>query len=144
MKCYKHPKIDAVGVCSECGKGICEKCAVEIGGKLYCKSDADRVFGTPMAQAAPVVTKAPQTSASVERNSVLGQSSLAWILCIAGLFILPPICFGLGAILGYSALTKATDNLNIFSTRDVVVCGIGAFANVILFFWWAIRLVGLL
>jgi len=41
------------------------------------------------------------------------------------------------------ALTKATDNLDVFSKRDVAVCGIGALANVILFFWWAIQLVGL-
>jgi apolipoprotein N-acyltransferase len=78
------------------------------------------------------------------RNSVLGQSSLAWTLGIVGLFIFPPVCWGLGAILGYSALTKATDNLDVFSKRDVAVCGIGTLANVILFFWWAIQLVGLL
>jgi hypothetical protein len=149
MKCYKHPKIDAVGVCHECGEGICKKCAVKIGGKLYCKDDADKVFGaqkaTPAAttvQAAPA--KASQKSASAMRNSVLGQSSLAWTLGIVGLFIFPPICWGLGAILGYMALTKATDNLDVFSKRDVIVCGIGALANVILFFWWAIQLVDLL
>ncbi|MFZ3077954.1 MAG: hypothetical protein WA139_05835 [Candidatus Aenigmatarchaeota archaeon] len=144
MKCYKHPKIDAVGVCHECGEGICKKCAVKIGGKLYCKSDADKVFGTPKAQAATAAAKTPQKSASAERNGVLGQSSLAWISCIAGLFILPPIFFGLGAILGYSALTKATDNLDVFSKRDVAICGIGALLNVIGFFLWAIQLVDLL
>lgn len=144
MKCYKHPKTSAVGVCHECGKGVCKKCSVEIGGKLYCRTDADKTFGTPKAQVqtAPAVTKAPQKS-SADRNKVLGQSSFAWMLCIAGLFIFPPICWGLGAILGYIALTKATDNLNIFSKRDVAVCGIGAILNIILFFWWAIQLVGL-
>jgi len=150
MKCYKHPKIDAIGVCHECGEGICKKCAVKIGGKLYCKDDADKVFGAPkaQAQAAPAVQAAPakasQKPASAMRNSVLGQSSLAWTLGIVGLFIFPPVCWGLGAILAYSALTKATDNPDVFSKRDVAVCGIGALANVILFFWWAIQLVGLL
>ena len=38
--------MDAVGVCSECGQGVCDVCAVRIGGKLYCKADADRVFGS--------------------------------------------------------------------------------------------------
>jgi hypothetical protein len=46
MKCYVHHDVDAVGVCSECGQGVCDVCAVRIGGKLYCKDDADRVFGS--------------------------------------------------------------------------------------------------
>jgi hypothetical protein len=148
MKCYKHPKIDAIGVCHECGEGICKKCAVKIGGKLYCKDDADKVFGAPKAQAAPAVqaapTKASQKSNPAMRNSVLGQSSAAWFLAIIGLFMFPPICWGLGLILGYIAVSKASDNLDVFSKRDVIVCGIGAIANLILFFWWAIQFVGLL
>lgn len=46
LKCYVHHDSDAVGVCSECGQGVCDVCAVRIGGKLYCKEDADRVFGS--------------------------------------------------------------------------------------------------
>ena len=46
MKCYVHHDVDAVGVCSECGQGVCDACAVRIGGKLYCKADADRVFSS--------------------------------------------------------------------------------------------------
>ena len=38
VKCYAHPEKEAVGVCRECGKGICEACAVEVGDKLYCKA----------------------------------------------------------------------------------------------------------
>jgi len=154
MKCFKHPKLDAVGVCKECGEGICTKCAVEIGKKLYCKDDADKVFGEKKAQAAPAVTtvtvtpavtKAPQKNASAMKNSVLGQSSAAWILCIIGLVgAFPPICFGLGLILGYSALTKATDNLDVFSQRDVIVCGIGALANLALLGVWAFQMVDLI
>jgi len=144
MKCYKHPKVNAVGVCRECGEGICKKCSVEIGGKIYCKSDADKVFGTPKAQAAPTATSAPQKPSPAMRNGVLGTSSFAWMLAIAGLFIFPPVCWGLGAILGYSALTKATNNLNVFSKRDVAVCGIGALLNTIGFFWWAINLVDII
>jgi hypothetical protein len=44
MKCYVHRDVDAIGVCSECGQGVCDSCAVRIGGKLYCKTDADSVF----------------------------------------------------------------------------------------------------
>jgi hypothetical protein len=148
MKCYKHPKVDAIGVCHECGEGICSKCAVKIAGKLYCKDDADKVFGAQKAQAAPAVSAAQaapnKASQKSMRNSVLGQSSVAWFLAIIGLFMFPPICFGIGAILGYSAVSKATDNLDVFSKRDVAVCGIGAMANVLLFGWWAIGMVDIL
>jgi len=45
MKCYLHQSVDAVGICSECGQGICDSCAVKIRGRMYCKQDADKVFG---------------------------------------------------------------------------------------------------
>lgn len=37
MKCYTHTEIDAVGSCSNCGKMICDQCAVEVQGKLKCR-----------------------------------------------------------------------------------------------------------
>ena len=145
MKCYKHPKLDAVGVCKECGEGICQKCSVEIGKKLYCKDDADKVFGAQKATTTvTTVTTAPQKNASAMKSSVLGQSSLAWTLAIVGLFIFPPVCWGLGLILAYSALTKATDNLDVFSKRDVAVCGIGALINLALLGMWAFQMVDII
>jgi len=149
MKCYKHPKIDAVGVCKECGEGICNKCSVEIGKKLYCKDDADKVFGAQKAQTqtVTVVQAAPATNkaaASAMKKSVLGQSSIAWTLAIVGLFIVPPVCWGVGLILGYMALSKASDNLDVFSKRDVIVCGIGALINLALLGWWAMGMVDLI
>jgi hypothetical protein len=44
MKCSLHPDIDAIGVCCNCGKGLCSQCKVELAGKLYCQSCADEVF----------------------------------------------------------------------------------------------------
>ena len=37
MRCFKHLKSDAVGICSSCHKGVCSKCAVRKGGKIYCR-----------------------------------------------------------------------------------------------------------
>lgn len=45
MKCFVHQSTDAIGVCSTCGRGLCNACVVKIGGKFYCKDDADRAFG---------------------------------------------------------------------------------------------------
>jgi len=43
VKCYAHPEKEAVGVCRECGKGICEACAVEVSGRLYCRACIGKV-----------------------------------------------------------------------------------------------------
>ena len=40
MKCYNHPDREAVGVCVGCGKAVCQECAVEVDGKIYCKDCA--------------------------------------------------------------------------------------------------------
>ncbi|MBU4189689.1 MAG: hypothetical protein KJ886_01655 [Candidatus Thermoplasmatota archaeon] len=31
MKCFYNPTRDAVGVCKNCGKGLCAECAVDVG-----------------------------------------------------------------------------------------------------------------
>jgi hypothetical protein len=43
LKCYVHPNLDAVGVCSVCGRGVCKSCAHFVGGKLYCKEDIEKL-----------------------------------------------------------------------------------------------------
>lgn len=37
MKCFSHARVDAVGVCKNCGKGLCKKCAVDLTDGLACK-----------------------------------------------------------------------------------------------------------
>jgi hypothetical protein len=37
VQCYNHPESGAVAACASCGKGVCETCAVEVGGRVYCK-----------------------------------------------------------------------------------------------------------
>lgn len=37
MKCYVHPQADSIGVCTECGRAICNECAVEVRGRLLCR-----------------------------------------------------------------------------------------------------------
>jgi hypothetical protein len=44
MKCSNHQEVDAIGVCSSCGKGLCPQCKLELGGKLYCQTCADKAF----------------------------------------------------------------------------------------------------
>lgn len=43
MRCYLHHQKEAVGICSVCGKGVCEDCAVSVSGVIYCRKDADEI-----------------------------------------------------------------------------------------------------
>ncbi len=38
MKCYVHPDTDAVATCTECGKGICSECAIDVAGSIVCRN----------------------------------------------------------------------------------------------------------
>lgn len=38
MKCYNHAEVEAIGSCSNCGRGICNDCTIEVGDKLKCRN----------------------------------------------------------------------------------------------------------
>ena len=44
MKCAYHSQKEAIGVCSNCGRGLCSTCKLELGGRLYCQSCANEAF----------------------------------------------------------------------------------------------------
>ncbi len=46
MKCFNHEKIDAVGVCRSCGRGLCRDCIAEVGLSCSCKGECEEVVAT--------------------------------------------------------------------------------------------------
>lgn len=36
MRCYYHTGSEAVGICKNCSKGLCQECAVDVGNGLAC------------------------------------------------------------------------------------------------------------
>jgi TM2 domain-containing membrane protein YozV len=44
MKCQRHSNDDAVGVCVECGSGVCHHCQVTVQGKIYCRVCVESVL----------------------------------------------------------------------------------------------------
>ena len=36
MKCFLHNQCDAVGICQNCGKGLCTECVIDLGSGLAC------------------------------------------------------------------------------------------------------------
>jgi hypothetical protein len=58
MKCFYHPSVDAVGVCKNCGKGLCAESAVDVGEGLACGGACEarvREFNTKLAGSKPVM-----------------------------------------------------------------------------------------
>lgn len=43
LRCEAHQDKDAVGFCAECGRGICEECAVEFKNMQYCTECANKI-----------------------------------------------------------------------------------------------------
>ncbi len=41
MKCFRHPGIDALGMCKACFKGLCAMCAVDVGNGIACKNSCE-------------------------------------------------------------------------------------------------------
>lgn len=37
MKCHYHPEVDAVATCMDCGRAICQSCAVNVAGRPLCR-----------------------------------------------------------------------------------------------------------
>jgi hypothetical protein len=57
MKCFYHPKKDAVGMCSNCNKGVCTDCAREIDGMVYCKTCSQAIKKEATPEIFPEVIK---------------------------------------------------------------------------------------
>jgi len=36
MKCFNHPDTDAVGICKNCNKGLCQDCLTEVENGIAC------------------------------------------------------------------------------------------------------------
>lgn len=43
MKCTQHPKKEVIGVCVECGRGVCTDCIIKSQDKTYCKECANKL-----------------------------------------------------------------------------------------------------
>lgn len=85
MKCDKHPKKDAITVCSVCGSGLCKDCDNVYRNKHYCEDCRKNAV------------KNTNMEISAEKESLQSQVSalnvLSWIL---GFIILILICIAIG------------------------------------------------
>lgn len=48
MKCNLHHEVEAVGTCTQCGKGLCPECMLTVNGKTTCKECAIKMAEQPV------------------------------------------------------------------------------------------------
>ena len=46
MNCFYHHQLNAVGTCKYCHKGLCEKCAADLGIGLACLNKCENLVKT--------------------------------------------------------------------------------------------------
>lgn len=77
MRCFVHQNTEAVGVCSVCGRGVCNACLVRLRGRFYCKEDAEKAFLTRLeTKLDPKQEKSPAVVAGSIVAYLLGTSAL--------------------------------------------------------------------
>jgi len=52
LKCFYHPKYDAIAGCIRCGRFICKKCEAIVEGKVYCRPCVDDMSTSETTQEA--------------------------------------------------------------------------------------------
>jgi hypothetical protein len=58
MKCATHVDVDASGFCRNCGKPLCQTCARDVRGALYCED----CLVTALSGIAPATTQPPRSN----------------------------------------------------------------------------------
>ncbi len=104
MNCHNHPEVPATGVCAQCGKGICQACTVNLGGRYYCVECSKNPI-QPMAQPA-------QPQAGYQQYQPYGYyvpPKTSNGLCIAGMILgilslITSWCYGGGFLFGLAGL----------------------------------------
>lgn len=81
MRCFNHPKSEAIGICSSCNKGVCQRCAVEKDGKVYCRdcisrqeSQSTKCYNHPRSEAVGVCSSCKRpicTECAIEKDGRL-------------------------------------------------------------------------
>lgn len=94
MKCYQHIDVDAVGVCTQCGKAGCRECLEEIAGALLCKGcmAVQLRHSLSAKEAGGKVTGVPNQT---EIESARSRIRWSWIVTAIFMVIIFPVYLGM-------------------------------------------------
>jgi len=76
MKCFYHPVIEAISVCTKCGKWLCADCVINTGGGTVCKNGC-----TPGGE------KSWQNLSKQKKNTIVGGYAVCVIIGLVFLTI---------------------------------------------------------
>ena len=66
MSCYKHPNMNAVAKCANCGRDICAICTTRVGDAVVCRDCAEELRSRP---APPEAEPASEAGAPLEPSA---------------------------------------------------------------------------
>lgn len=115
MKCFYHQQSDAVGICRNCSKGLCQECVVDVRNGIACKNRCENAVIAMNELIDRNKASYQKTSESYVRNAII-YGLLAFLFLVLGLieintpliyFMFPAaIIFFLGAGFCYSTGKK--------------------------------------
>ncbi len=99
MNCYYHPREPAVALCKYCQKGLCRKCAVDLGSGMSCPGHTAQV-----QELDEVFTSSRRTN----QGAGLLFKRFAWVFVFLGLAMIASVFFlgPFGYLLGFAGLAS--------------------------------------
>jgi hypothetical protein len=120
MKCYYHTSTDAVAICKNCSRGVCQECAVDVVNGIACKDKCESEVKAVNQMISRGKTAYQKTSAAYSRNAIVYLMLGALFVAVGGVevrtraflgwfLILGGAVFLIGSILNYSTGKKFTE-----------------------------------
>lgn len=125
MKCFNHPKEDAIAVCKSCGKGVCKECAVILAGDSYCKTCVETGRVKVPAIQVPTPARGVPTPLGIPSRSPFIVGGVGAIICGVAAFF--SLLGGFGNVLSEEFGFRAPLSLigGIILGVGVILAGIG-------------------
>lgn len=105
MHCFQHTYKPAIGMCSYCGRGLCQECVVAVDGKLSCRGSCEyeiareRRFLQKSEKAIDQRSAVLQTSGNVYHQSFAIVGFFGLVSVVLGVVMLSSNQAVLGAVL---------------------------------------------
>jgi len=131
MNCFEHPQKPAVGMCTNCGRGLCKECTTIVEGQLSCRGACQ----TETIRKRQLLAKSERsfdersivygTSAKMYQQSFASAAFFGLVMVVIGAFLLyeDEIIFGafligVGMILGIRSTGLARAGKKFKSLAD--------------------------
>ena len=70
MRCFRHPELDAVGICRHCQRGLCTDCAAQVNAVLACRDLHEQEVAKLTRMVATEIVQAERVQSGYVRNGI--------------------------------------------------------------------------